>query len=42
VLRHVTASLQVGGQPRDRLIVTLYQKHFDLGKTRNATTDYDT
>jgi len=28
--------------PRDRLIVTLYQKHFDLGKTREATTDYDT
>jgi len=23
----------------DRWITTLYQKHFDLGKTRSATTD---
>jgi len=27
---------------RDRWTVTLYQKHFDLGKTRCATTDYVT
>jgi len=40
VLRHITASLQVA--QRDRWIVTLYQKHLDLGKTRSATTDYVT
>jgi len=27
---------------RDRWILTLYQKHFDLGKTCSATTDYVT
>ena len=27
---------------RDRWIVTLFHKHFDLGKTRCATTDYVT
>ena len=27
---------------RDRWIVTLYQKHFDLGKTCSETTDYVT
>ena len=27
---------------RDRWILTLYQKHFDLSKTRSATTDYVT
>jgi len=27
---------------QDRLIITLYQKHFDLGKTRSVTTDYIT
>jgi len=27
---------------RDRWIATVYQKHFDLGKTRCATTDYVT
>jgi len=42
LLRHITASLQVRGKPRDRWIVMLYQKRFYLGKIRSATTDYVT
>jgi len=34
------ASMRVG--QRDRWTVTLYQQHFDLGKTRSAATDYVT
>jgi len=34
-----SASLQVRAAQPDRWIAALYQKHFDLGKTRCATTD---
>jgi len=40
VCNSFVASRRVAQQ--DRWIVTLYQKHFDLGKTRGATTDYVT